>query len=266
MFSLFQKKMAPTTGTSVSDNYYYPEACLKACADTKLFNTFRRNPLYNEIVEHVSKELGEQYLQELKKHNNYIDIIAEAKANDLYGDPHRYNYDGFGLLSPTTIRYAKVFADLRTSFGSLENLRICEIGVGYGGQCRIIGALERPLKYTLVDIRPALSLAEKYLDKYALRTTLDFQTMNCLEKAEYDLVISNYAFTELPRHIQEIYFEKIITGSSSGYITYNNINPSHFNSFSVLDLKNMIGGLKVLPEQPLTHSSNCILQWQSSAL
>ena len=62
-------------------------------------------------------------------------------------------------VSPTTLRYLKVANDLETLFSSLDGLRICEIGVGYGGQCRVLDAMFAVKSYTLVDLRPVLELA-----------------------------------------------------------------------------------------------------------
>ena len=45
--------------TSLSDNEVYPDFCLKASNDLLLFSNFRRNEVYQQILEHLSKELGE---------------------------------------------------------------------------------------------------------------------------------------------------------------------------------------------------------------
>ena len=82
------------------------------------------------------------------------------KSNDKYGSPFVFDYPGVENISPTTLRYIKVLSDLKKHFGPLDGMNICEIGVGYGGQCRIINSMYRPSTYTLVDIRPALRLGE----------------------------------------------------------------------------------------------------------
>ena len=86
-------------------------------------------------------------------------------------------------------------------------------------------------------------------------------TMNELEKNNYDLVISNYAFTELPRHIQEIYLEKVILNSRRGYIIYNDINPAEFKSYKKEELLKVIPGSRIIDEVPLTHPNNCVIVW-----
>ena len=136
-----------------------------------------------------------------------------------------------GMISPSTLRYIKVLADIKNNFETADQLDICEIGIGYGGQCRIINAYFKPATYCLVDIQPALALTKRFLDNYILHSTLTYKTMNELGQRDYDLVLSNYAFTELPRTIQDIYLNKVILNSKRGYITYNEITPNEFDSY-----------------------------------
>ena len=48
--------------TSLSDNRAYPNICLKASNSSKYFNSFRRNKVYNEILEHIPEQQGKEYL------------------------------------------------------------------------------------------------------------------------------------------------------------------------------------------------------------
>jgi putative sugar O-methyltransferase len=247
--------------TSISDNDLYPEFCLKASIHQRIFNTFRRNLIYQQILEHLNHSQGLAYLNEIKKDPEFIKKIESFKRNDLYGGAELSKYDGIGDISPSTLRYVKVYFDLINLFGSLDNLNICEIGVGYGGQCRIINADSKPKKFTLVDIKSALELTQKYLDYYIIPSTLEYKTMNELSTQSYDLVISNYAFTELPRSFQEVYLERVILNSTKGYITYNDISPDYFNSIKKEELVKIIPGSKIIEEIPLTHPKNCVIIW-----
>lgn len=252
--------------TSISDNQAYPQVCIQASNDYRLFNEFRRNRIYNKILEHVSEKQGYEYLQVIISNDSGImDKMDDFKENDKWGNPKRYDYPNIGKISPSTLRYIKVLADMKIHFKDLDDLDICEIGVGYGGQCRIINAYFRPAVYRLVDIQPALSLAQRFLDNYILFSTLTYKTMNELERRDYDLVISNYAFTELTRAVQDIYLDKIILNSKRGYITYNEITPVEFNSYKSNELVAMIPGSKILEEKPLTHPKNCIIVWGTNA-
>lgn len=242
---------------SLSDNNRYPDFCYKAATDSETFNHFRRNPDYRAILEHVTEQQGREYLELIKQKRP---VLTDFLQNDEIGDPILYNYDGI-MISPTTLRYIKVLNDLCDHFISLRGMKICEIGVGYGGQCRIIHSTFNVDSYTLVDIAPALMLAKRYLDSFPINGVLSFKTMSELDFSEYDLVISNYAFSELPGQIQDIYFNKVIRTSYHGYMIFNDINPEDFESYKVSDMVSLIPELKVLPEEPLTHPKNQLLVW-----
>ena len=202
------------------------------------------------------------YLDEIKKNfPNYSNYLEKFIENDLWGNPDLVEYPETGNISPSTLRYIKVYSDLQNLFGSLDGLKICEIGVGYGGQCRIINSVNSPSAYTLVDIKQALLLTQRYLDNYILSSKVNYLTMNELDVEQYDLVISNYAFTELPRKIQDVYLKKVILNSDKGYITYNEISPAHFDSYKREELLNIIPNSKIVDEKPLTHPKNCIIVW-----
>ena len=82
-----------------------------------------------------------------------------------------------------------------------------------------------------------------------------------VSQRDYDLVLSNYAFTELPRSVQDIYLNKVILRSKRGYITYNETTPSEFNSYKSSELIEIISGSRIFKEEPLTHPKNCIIVW-----
>lgn len=247
--------------TSISDNQIYPNACLKASNDYGNFTRFRKNSDYQKILEHVTVEQGRAYISEIIRDTEIFSCMDKFMENDRYGGPELVHYPEVGEISPTTLRYVKVLADLKKIFGSLDGLDICEIGVGYGGQCRVINSFYRPGTYCLVDIKPALMLAQRYLDNYILHSIMAYKTMNELGKKSYDLVISNYAFTELPRTIQDVYLDKIVLNTGKGYITYNEVTLPEFNAYGRDELVRLIPGARVIDEVPLTGKNNCIIVW-----
>ena len=247
--------------TSVTDNQVYPNFCLQAAMDYAVFINFRRNPIYIKTLEHVKEKTGGWCLELIRKDPDIISHLEEFRKNDLYGNPVVHDYPGAPQTSATTLRYVKILMDIKQRFGTLDNLKICEIGVGYGGQCRVINGLFKPSKYRLVDIQPALMLAQRYLDHYILHSVMSYQQMNCLEVEEYDMVISNYAFSELPRSVQEVYLRKVILNSKRGFMICNNTNPASFNSYTQEELLSLIQGSKVSKENPLTHPKNYVLTW-----
>jgi putative sugar O-methyltransferase len=265
LFKKIIQKIHPSipckVSTSLSDNQIYPNFCLQASSHYEYFMNFRRNPVYNKILEHVSCEQGQEYLNEIKKTPDILNKFEIYKKNDEIGNPITCEYPEFGNISPTTLRYVKVLCDLKNIFDTLDNLNICEIGVGYGGQCRIINSFFTPSSYRLVDIKPALMLAQKFLDNFIIPSTLSYKTMNELAPKKYDLIISNYSFTELPRAFQDAYLNKVILNSKRGYIDYNEITPPEFKSYKKNDLLKIIPGARIIDKTPCFDHDNCIIAW-----
>lgn len=259
---LLNQAVSNTLLKSLSDNQSYPQVCLNASQDDQAFNEFKRNPVYTQILEHTTEEQGAAYLNIISNRSPILEAMTEFAKNDLYGNPIKCIYGNLGEISPSTLRYIKVLVDLEAQFGSLDGLNIVEIGCGYGGQCRILNTYFRPTTYCLVDIKPALSLAQRFLDNFILPSVMSYRTMNELESRKCDLLISNYAFSELPRAIQDVYLEKIVLNASRGYMTYNHINPTEFGSYSAEEIVRKIPGAKISPEEPLTYTGNCIVTWK----
>lgn len=251
--------------TSISDDNIYPDFCKLAASNDTVFKTFRINPKYTAILEHVTENEGNVYLNIIKRIKpSLLDNIEKYKTNDSAGSPVRYNTD-FGFISPTTIRYIKVLGDLISQFGSLDGLDIVEIGCGYGGQAKIIMDTFNVKSYTLIDLKPVLDLTKKYMESVGVDTNkITFATIDTLPTdKQYDLFISNYAFTECNKTIQLEYFDKVITHSKMGYITANFIN-NFFNLdyLTLSDLQSMIYNTTLVEEEPKTHVNNIIIVWK----
>jgi putative sugar O-methyltransferase len=250
-------------GQSVSGrNHRYLKVCQLAAHNPEVLSTFRRNPDYTAILEHVNEEQGREYLRLARDAGLSNEQLEDGARNDRIGDPATIAI-GNMQISPTTLRYLKVATDISHSFGTLDGARVAEIGVGYGGQCRILDGRQRLESYTLIDMKPVLGLAEAYLSHFALRCAVRFKTMNELAVEKFDLIISNYAVTELAREVQIRYFEKVIDGSSRGYVTYNDIAPPDFQSMTRQEICDRVGG-RVTDERPLTHPLNCLIVWGDS--
>ena len=248
---------------SLSENGEYPQVCMKAVNDDIFFDTFGSNASYNRILEHVDYIQGKAYIKEIDN----VDLINKFKSNDLYGGPTLCEFDDIGRISPTTLRYVKVLKDLMSHFTNLNMFDVVEIGVGYGGQCNIVNHMFNLKSYKLIDIEEALSVSKKYLSFFSSFEKLEFCNMSDIKQQDnnYDLVISNYAFSELNRELQDFYLDKVIRRSKRGYITFNDINPDSFNSYSRDDLLKIIPGSKFISEVPLTHENNSIILWGLSS-
>jgi len=248
--------------TSISDYDQYRNACLEAATSNEKFSTFKRNPHYTEILEHTSYHAGRDYAEFILKSSFNFNKLGLLKSNDTQGNAAIEEYPSpFGYISPSTLYYIKVLADLENMFGSLDGMNIVEIGVGYGGQCKIISDYFKPASYTLVDLAEPLALAKRYHRDYRYEN-IKYLTQDKLPSdATYDLLISNYAFSECARPVQLDYIDKVIAKSKKGYILYNDIS-SRFgiDSLSKQEFTDLIT-CSEKPEEPLSGHNNCILYW-----
>jgi len=251
---------------SISDEGSYITAVKEAIGNCRAFYKFKCEPRYIQILEHVSQDQGAMYLEIIRTESPiFMDKFNEFKENDIIGGTKTFCYPGIGDISPSTLRYIKVASDLRIFFGERLGDRIAEIGVGYGGQLLIMDKVCSCTQYDLFDLPPVLELASKYLESHTLNTAYHLFTLNQHRgDVEYDLVISNYAFSELPSRLQLMYIKKIISKAKRGYLTMNSgKGNSAFqeDKLSLADLKQVLPAFEVLPENPLTHAGNYVIVW-----
>jgi putative sugar O-methyltransferase len=257
--------------TSMSDDDAYPALCHAAAEDENFFKNFRRNFIYNTVLEHVPQYQGQQYLDEINKNTalKFSDSDWDNfRRNDLYGNPRIYTYkvnERTMALSPTTLRYAKVLQDIVTLFDTDSIKTVAEIGIGYAGQCRMLTSYVKGIeKYSLYDLPEVLGLAGRYLGKFGNEVTdrVSFvDATNIEQPGQYDFVISNYAFSELIRDVQDIYLEKVILNSKAGYMTWNSLSCDVLDGYTLKELLAKIPGSSVIDERPLSATNNCIIIW-----
>ena len=253
--------------TSMSDAGYYPLRCYLASKDEHLFKTFKRSMAYRAVLEHVTHKQGSEYLSVANESGLLTPEDWQNFArNDSYGSPVTFTYDILGhdmRISPTTIRYAKVLCDIISMFDTENVKSIAEIGIGYGGQCRLIRSKIPDAVYTLIDLPEVIGLAEKYLSCYdeCRENIRYFDGGHMYSDDSYDLAISNYAFSELKRDIQDMYLDKVILRSKRGYITYNPLSHDFLDGYSDDELLAKIPGSSRIDERPHTARGNCIIIW-----
>lgn len=247
--------------TSATDSAAYLAACERAARDPNALAAFKQDPDYTWVLEHVGCEHGREYLDlALARRPQLADMLDAFRRNDEIGSPAVCEYGTHGTFSPTTLRYVKVLADLLSFFGPLDGMRVIEIGGGYGGQCFVVSTGSRPASYTLVDLEPCLHLQRTYLER--LGVTAQFALGDDLPAdGEYDLVVSNYAFSECVGRVQREYLERVLTRSARGYLTMNWTSPPRFRALGREELSTALPGARWLPEEPRTHPKNELLVW-----
>jgi hypothetical protein len=251
---------------SISDDGEYVEAVLRAAYDYDAFTKFKQDPRYTRILEHVSVQQGERFLEAILTDSPDLVIrINDFKKNDLEGGATPHPYQGIGEISPSTLRYLKVASDLRKLFGVIEFGNVAEIGGGYGGQLLIIDAIFKFERYHLLDLAPVLKLVSRYLECHVLNNSYQAYTLNRHDGlVNYDLAISNYAFSELPSTVQIKYIEKILAKSKRGYLTMNSGLPNSVfrdDKLTLSELKARLPKFETFEERPLTGANNYIIAW-----
>jgi putative sugar O-methyltransferase len=236
---------------------------LKASENNQVFSNFRQSSELISILEHVSSKQGEQYLQYVLESKYFS--IQEIKdfCNEIIGNPVKTDFELIGKASPTTLRYIKVLGDLEKYFGDLSNYIISEIGIGYGGQARLITSKFSPKKYNLIDLDEVLKLGKKFLESSTSYESFNYTSGNIAENIYTDLLISNYAFSELTRSVQDDYFDKIVKHSKKGYVIYNKIHPEYFESYTIQEFVEKIPNAQIVDEIPLTHPDNKLVIWNN---
>ena len=199
----------------------YLNVCNYAANSDEFFKQFKSHPAYRHVLEHVSFEEGQQYLKEIDI--DYLDKLDEVKENDSLGSPVIYEYPSVGEISPTTIRYIKNTSDIINKFGNSFD-SIVEIGGGYGGLCKVLSSFIKFEQYLLLDLEECNLLSRKYLSHFNL-PTLSYRSEEIDEIDEnFDLLISNYAFSECHKEVQQDYIERFIKKSNNFYIMHNNFH------------------------------------------
>lgn len=89
---------------NLSDNGAYPVFCQTAAADPNIFATFRASRIYRTILEHVSMEHAQVYLEEIRKSEEIFESLSECRKNDEVGGPLLSDVGDLKQISTTTLR------------------------------------------------------------------------------------------------------------------------------------------------------------------
>lgn len=256
-----------TQGKSDSQVTFYEQQLSRLLKSKKRLSDFRRKYDYREILEHVTYTQGKSYLEQIQEYSpqNYIELIEKNKANDLFGNPYEYQYPGVGRVSPTTLRYISTAIDIFEIIRLNKESVVAEIGVGYGGQAAILERMYGIRNYSAFDLPSVIQLSNVYLNSVNSKFKFTSSGLSSDKNTTWDVVISNYAFSELHRDLQLSYIEHVITKSKSGYMIMNsgrsNITGRSEGKLSLNEIRNYIPNLQVKEEVPLTGPDNYIIYW-----
>ena len=269
--------------TAVSDFFAYKNICATAAKDESIFSSFKRNPIYTQILEHKSYHWGCEYLKliiEKYGKEKTISLLDKAIKNDYFGGSVQNIFhieDVVYSISPSTINYLKNWLEM-TSFlkNDVQLNHVVEIGGGYGGQSLVANQLSKFESWCIFDLPEANELQRKYFEvnnmqniTYCLSTpTFSAPLINTPKQFVknkdgfiWDLAISNYAFSEIQRDLQEIYLEEVLKKSKHGFMIMNFGWTNFENMMTVDDIAKRMPNIIVREEIPKTGPANCLIIW-----
>lgn len=241
----------------INDIYVHTSVCENAVKNENIFNIFKKDSNFTTILEHTQENFSHDFMSQI------INIYPEeakkinwnlVKENDSIGSAHIINYPELSQLieledynfSPSTVAYAFKALDIlyHMKKSNLNDIKILEIGAGYGGQCKMIFDMANIfsiniLEYTLVDLYWPNQLQKKYLNYLGYKNKLNFVSFEELvdnknNLPEFNYLISIYALGEFPQDIQQFYIDKM-KNLEYYYIVWNTI--SIHNRFLLSDIE-----------------------------
>jgi hypothetical protein len=223
-------------------------SCIKTITHSNFLNTnFKSNNTYNSILEHVSYNLGVDYLTNILQEFpdiNINHIIEFCKINDKYGSPNKYNYPSDLYCSPTSLRYIYHSLLILTHIKQTNNIKICEVGGGYGGLFLSINYFSNLLNiniehYYIVDLPETCNLINIYLNYNKNNIYINFTTHNAnnygkdINDSEL-YFISNYCFTEIAEEHRNNYITNLLPKITAGFIIWQNCFNFNVNNSKIL--------------------------------
>eukprot|EP00929_Paragymnodinium_shiwhaense_P120411 TRINITY_DN92350_c0_g1_i1.p1 TRINITY_DN92350_c0_g1~~TRINITY_DN92350_c0_g1_i1.p1 ORF type:complete len:509 (+),score=104.54 TRINITY_DN92350_c0_g1_i1:64-1527(+) len=255
----------------------YPEYALKASQDDSIFAGFRQVYAERQYAGIDSPRYGKAYVQETIKRLRERDVpnVTDrakqvAAAVDSVGQPSVYPLwepsrsdkdQPPANISGLTARYLKFALDVERLFGNLSGFDVIELGVGFGGQASVLLSMFPDINsYTLVDLPEVLHMADKFINQTAPLDTsmqlgqnvagprLKFLSGDTGIEPEqhYHLLISTFAYTEVPLQLRQEYFDKIVRRADHGFVADNSASTkSTYGDFSAaaLPLQLLMGGV-----------------------
>jgi hypothetical protein len=199
---------------------------------------FKSDMNYRGILEHVSKEHGEEYLKLIEKEFPLIEmenILRFIEINDKYGGTKKEMF----LLSempiycsPTSLRYIYHACLILSYLQNTKSKNIVEVGCGYGGLCVAINFFKvffnvEIENYNIIDFKESCNLIKKYLELHSevITTKMKYHSNESYGKEveeEKLFFISNYCYTEIDVEHNIGYTNYLLPKVEHGFLVWQN--------------------------------------------
>jgi len=227
--------LQPRRRSSITDNGWWSKSCARNAADDARFARFRRGLLHRVIVEATPPAEARQHMARLLRQTpHYAGLFDKFVTLDRIGAPTMTEFARNVWFAPNTARYMRYLSDCEMRFGNLDGATIVEIGIGFGGQCKVFFDRFAVGKYILIDLPGPIALARRVLTQLLGAETVAERLIFLeagregapagLPPGRFDLAISTLAFSECHRSIQQGYIETVLSRARCGYIHRNEIS------------------------------------------
>lgn len=269
--------MQATIPQPTSNYWHYRQAVQRAIQQTPDQWTFKSDPGYREVLEHVTPAQGIVLLEwargqllQLK----WSQIEALATLNDSVGQPLIMSHLRY---SPSNWRYLchalKVWRHIESL--NLPEVDIVELGGGYGGLALYVRGLAREFKtrvrtYIIVDLPEVAELQQRVANAVNVDlVAVSGLDANCLATMRpHDLtpriLVSAYAFSEFDQDTRDWYAERLVSYCDHGLMIWN------FPEALMLEDGQWYGGpiypfidreLTVRSDEPALYAGHQVVTW-----
>jgi hypothetical protein len=218
-------------------NYTPYENAIKEVCDSNDLSSFKKNPQYQAMLEHVTPGHGREYLTNIKKVFDDSTILEFCRMNDSIGSPILSTYEEMSVSS-TSLRYIFHSHLILSHAKSLDlsGLDIVEVGGGYGGLCLALHFFAEKYgvtikSYTIVDLTNPSRLQSIYIPRVNPAISVNYvnaSTFGADIPMENMFLISNYCFSEISDSYQKEYIAKLFPKVSHGFMAWNFIPTYNF--------------------------------------
>lgn len=232
--------------------------------------TFKSDPYYRQILEHVNRDQGEQYIDCIRRDfpvewekfkGIFLGVIAD---NDNLGAPEKFRFEELGIeCSPTSLRYLQhaLLTWQQIILSGITYVHVIEIGGGYGGLALFMSRLAAIYKcilrsYTIVDIPEAGEMQAAYTHALAVPVRIvdgedDTAIARMIEATARNdrFLVSAYGYSEFSEPIRDHYKDAIVAHCPHGLLVWNSFPFKDFTPVRVT----------VQDERPLTGMHNLLV-------
>jgi len=227
--------------------------CLRIVENAQAFETFKTNETFCKVIGNdvLPRTTTDILYANIENDPFVLNKLSIFQTNDIFGGAPLHNYQ-LGEISSGTLYFLNILKSLRGVFGDLTDFDIVEIGSGYGGQAKIL--IDSDVKsYSCVDLPETLQLCNKYLNLF--NHDVNYYVFPDVPERKYDLVISNWCFSEFSEKLMEFYFERLIKNCARGYFLMNEWQEEK-KQFILSLCRKFFDTVEVYPEYPKTHPND----------